>query len=38
VRLPKSVHASLAQEAQREGVSLNQSIVAKLSVQLADAV
>jgi predicted HicB family RNase H-like nuclease len=38
VRLPKSVHASLAQEAQLEGVSLNQLIVAKLSVQLAAVV
>lgn len=34
VRLPVSLHESLAQEAQREGVSLNQLVVAKLSVPL----
>ncbi len=36
VRVPKSVHASLAHEAEQEGVSLNQLIVAKLSAQLRD--
>jgi HicB family len=38
VRVPKSIHAALAAEAAAEGVSLNQLIVAKLSVQLAEAV
>lgn len=36
VRVPKSVHAALAHEAEQEGVSLNQLIVAKLSAQLRD--
>jgi predicted RNase H-like HicB family nuclease len=31
LRLPVSVHGRLAQEAEREGVSLNQWIVSKLS-------
>jgi predicted HicB family RNase H-like nuclease len=34
VRLPQSLHAALEREAQREGVSLNQLVVAKLAVQL----
>jgi predicted HicB family RNase H-like nuclease len=34
VRLPRSLHASLEWEAQREGVSLNQLVVAKLAAQL----
>lgn len=34
VRMPKSVHAALIKEAETEGVSLNQLIVSKLSVQL----
>lgn len=34
VRLPQSLHAALEQEAGREGVSLNQLVVAKLAVQL----
>jgi predicted HicB family RNase H-like nuclease len=34
VRLPQSLHAALEQEAEREGVSLNQLVVAKLAVQL----
>ena len=38
VRLPQSLHAALEQEAQREGVSLNQLVVVKLAVQLSDAV
>lgn len=37
VRLPRSLHAALDAEAQREGVSLNQLVVAKLAVQLAQA-
>ncbi len=36
VRVPKSVHAALAHEAEQEGVSPNQLIVAKLSAQLRD--
>ena len=31
VRLPKSLHRALAQEAEREGVSLNMLVVSKLS-------
>lgn len=31
LRLPQSLHARLAREAEREGVSLNQLIVAKLA-------
>jgi predicted HicB family RNase H-like nuclease len=38
VRVPKSVHAALLAEAETEGVSLNQLIVSKLSVQLRAAV
>ena len=38
VRVPKSVHAALASEAEAEGVSLNQLVVAKLSMQLAESV
>jgi len=34
VRLPRSLHASLEREAEVEGTSLNQLIVAKLAVQL----
>jgi hypothetical protein len=34
VRLPKSLHAALEQEASAEGVSLNQLVVAKLTVRL----
>jgi len=34
VRLPRSLHAALEREAQREGVSLNQLVVAKLAAQL----
>jgi len=34
VRLPRSLHAALEREAIAEGVSLNQWIVAKLSVGL----
>ncbi len=33
VRLPKSLHARLAREAEKEGVSLNQYTLYKLSVQ-----
>ena len=38
VRIPKSLHAALAAEAEGEGVSLNQLVVAKLAVQLAGSV
>jgi hypothetical protein len=38
VRMPKSLHAALAAEAEAEGVSLNQLVVAKLAVQLAGSV
>ncbi len=34
VRLPQSLHAALEREAEQEGVSLNQLVVAKLAVQL----
>jgi site-specific DNA-methyltransferase (adenine-specific) len=34
VRLPESLHLALEREAQREGVSLNQLVVAKLATQL----
>lgn len=34
VRLPKSLHAALANEAEAEGVSLNQLVVAKLVLHL----
>src|SRR5262249_26510774 len=35
VRLPQSLHAALEREAEYEGVSLNQLVVAKLSAQLS---
>lgn len=35
VRLPKSLHAALEQEASDEGVSLNQLVVTKLAVQMS---
>ena len=38
VRVPKSLHAALAAEAEAEGVSLNHLVVAKLAVQLAGSV
>ena len=38
VRLPRSLHAALEAEAEREGVSLNQLVVAKLSVSMAQMV
>ena len=38
VRIPKSLHAALAAEAEVEGVSLNQLVVAKLAVQLAGSI
>jgi hypothetical protein len=34
VRMPRSIHAALIDEAEAEGVSLNQLIVSKLAVQL----
>jgi hypothetical protein len=34
VRVPKSLHAALASEAEAEGVSLNQLVVAKLATPL----
>src|SRR5213076_2071819 len=34
VRIPKSLHAALASEAEAEGVSLNQLVVAKLALHL----
>ena len=34
VRVPKTLHASLASEAEAEGVSLNQLIVTKLALHL----
>jgi predicted HicB family RNase H-like nuclease len=34
VRIPKSLHAALASEAEAEGVSLNQLVLAKLSLHL----
>jgi len=34
VRVPKSLHAALASEAQAEGVSLNQLVMAKLALHL----
>ena len=34
VRVPKSLHAALEREASAEGVSLNQLVVAKLSLRL----
>jgi len=35
VRMPRSLHAALEAEAEREGVSLNQLVVAKLSMQMS---
>lgn len=35
VRLPKTLHGALEQEANREGVSLNQLVVTKLAVKLS---
>jgi predicted HicB family RNase H-like nuclease len=35
VRLPRSLHAALEAEAEREGVSLNQLVVTKLAVQMS---
>jgi hypothetical protein len=37
VRLPSSLHFALEREAEEEGVSLNQLVVAKLAVQLKTA-
>jgi predicted HicB family RNase H-like nuclease len=34
LRIPKSLHAALAQEADAEGVSLNQLVLAKLAMHL----
>jgi hypothetical protein len=34
VRVPRSLHAALASEAEAEGVSLNQLVVAKLALRL----
>jgi HicB family len=34
IRVPKSLHAALASEAEAEGVSLNQLVVAKLAMHL----
>jgi len=38
LRLPASIHAALIVEAEREGVSLNQLIVTKCSVDLREAI
>jgi hypothetical protein len=38
VRLPRSLHAALEAEAEREGVSLNQLVVAKLAMQMSHLV
>ncbi len=38
VRLPQSLHAALQAEAEAEGVSLNQLVVAKLAVSLGQGV
>ena len=38
VRLPRSLHAALEAEAEREGVSLNQLVVAKLSMQMSQMI
>lgn len=38
VRLPRSLHAALEREADREGVSLNQLVVAKLAAQLSSLI
>lgn len=34
VRMPRSIHAALIEEAKAEGVSLNQLILSKISFQL----
>ncbi len=36
VRLPQSIHAALQAEAEAEGVSLNQLVLAKLSIGLGE--
>lgn len=36
LRIPRSPHAALVHEAEAEGVSLNQLLVAKISAQLRD--
>jgi hypothetical protein len=36
VRVPRSLHVALEQEARQEGVSLNQLVVTKLATQLRD--
>jgi len=38
LRLPKSLHSALADEARKEGTSMNQLILAKLAVSLHQAV
>jgi hypothetical protein len=38
VSMPPALHAALEAEAQREGVSLNQLVVAKLSMQMSHLV
>ena len=38
VRVPKSIHASLQRECEREGVSMNQLVVAKLALNLNQTV
>ena len=38
LRLPKSLHSALADEARKEGTSMNQLILAKLAVSLSHAV
>lgn len=38
VRVPKSLHAALVAEAEREGISLNQLVVVKLAVHMAGSV
>ncbi len=38
LRLPKSLHAALVDEARKEGTSMNQLILAKLAVSLSQAV
>ena len=38
VRMPRTLHATLEKEAAREGVSLNQWVVAKLAMQIDPAI
>jgi len=38
VRMPRSLHCALEAEAEREGVSLNQLVVAKLSMQMGQMI